>query len=254
MKITISKQEVFKEVEKRTSLEGYVLSDRYDNILADENRGELLNSYWIESCTAIVQLMKRYLSGQTVSHSLNTYNSNETFEINVTMPDRYDSNLDGSVTTDIKMLMACNIATGWLKVVSPESATKYQEEGKGYSDDLISKLLFRIEPTSNFTSAAADAKQIFETEQKPSSAKADEYVIGKSETDLSSAKEDDDRIYLSEESLSSAKGDEEVISKTESDLSSAKGDEEVVHLVEEALKPAKLDEVVLEQKWGKCNP
>jgi len=160
MDIVISKKEIFNEVEKRSSLEGYVLPDRYDNVWANTDRGELLDSYWIEGYTAVVQLLKRYLSNQTVQHSLITYNGDETVTISVDMPERYDSNLDGSVTTDAKMLIACKILQRWLSVTAPEAANKYGEESVSYSVDLVVKVSYRKEPTSQLSSAVADSVAI----------------------------------------------------------------------------------------------
>lgn len=146
MELKISKSEIFSEVEKRTSLEGFINSEQFDKAWANESRGELLDSYWVGGYTAIVQLLKRYLSSGSVSYSLNTFNKDEVLTISVEFPKRYDSKLDGSVLTDIKMILACNILSGWLAVVMPEVAPKYEEEAKGYSEDLRVKLLYRKAP------------------------------------------------------------------------------------------------------------
>ena len=156
MNISVSKKEIFNEVEKRTSLEGAVLPDKYDLLYASERKGDLLNSYWIEGCTAAVQLFKRYLKGETVSHSLTEYDVDEVLSIEAEMPARFNTLLEGSVETDIKMMIACGVMAGWIKVVSPESAEKYEEEGNEYAESVRVKLLYRSEPHSNSVEAAKD--------------------------------------------------------------------------------------------------
>lgn len=176
MVLTISKQEIFNEVEKRSSLEGYVIPERYDNVWANESRGALLDSFWVEGCTAVVQLLKRYLTGQTITHDLTTYNKDEVFTINATMPERYSSLLDGNITTDVKMLIACNILHEWLEVTSPDAAAKYDEEAKGYSEDLRVKLLYRIEPTNKVIASKSDGEKIT-AEEHALASKSDVVVL-----------------------------------------------------------------------------
>lgn len=156
MTIIIDKSEIYSEVEKRSSLEGFISSEQFDKAWANESRGELLDSYWVEGYTAIIQLLKRYLSSESVSYTLNSFNKDETLTISVEMPKRYDSKLDGSVLTDIKMMLACNILSGWLSVVMPEASPKYEEEAKGYSEDLRVKLLYRKAPEREMVSAKED--------------------------------------------------------------------------------------------------
>lgn len=166
MTINISKQEVFNEVEKRSSIEGYSIPERYDNIWADKSRGEILDSYWIEGYTAVVQLLKRYLSQETVTYNLLSYDNDEKLSIEAVMPDRYNSLLDGSIETAVKMMIACNVLHGWLEVVNPESAAKYQEESEGYSEDIRVKLLYRKSPEKSFSQGGEDETQ-FQKEENP---------------------------------------------------------------------------------------
>lgn len=192
MDIIILKQEIFNEVEKRSSLEGYAIPDRYDQVWANNSRGELLDSYWIEGYTAVIQLLKKYLSSDSVAYTLNAFNENEKLTISVEMPSRYDDKLDGSISTDIKMLIACNIITGWLKVVLPEAASKYEEESKGYSEDLRVKLLYRKSPEDTLNSPKSDSDNISSgSESELSEAKSDSVAIVESQEVLRKANEDD---------------------------------------------------------------
>lgn len=146
MTIVISKQEIFNEVEKRSSLEGVMLPELFENVWASKDDGQFLDSFWIEGYTAVIQLLKRYLKSESVSYTIDSYEDNEVLNISVEMPERYNTLLDGSVSTDVKMLIACNVLHGWLEIKAPQAAAKYQEEAKGYSEDLRVKLLYRVEP------------------------------------------------------------------------------------------------------------
>lgn len=146
MTINISKQEVFNEVEKRSSIEGYSIPERFDNIWADQSRGEILDSYWIEGCEAVIQLIKRYLRSETVTHNLSQYKKDEVLSVELSLPERHSCSLEGSIVTCMKMLIACNVLYGWLEVVKPELASKYVEEANGFSNDLKSKILYRVAP------------------------------------------------------------------------------------------------------------
>ena len=192
MDIIILKQEIFNEVEKRSSLEGYAIPDRYDQAWANNSRGELLDSYWIEGYTAVVQLLKKHLSSDSVAYTLNSFNEGEKLTISVEMPSRYDDKLNGSISTDVKMLIACNIITGWLKVVLPEAASKYEEESKGYSEDLRVKLLYRKSPEDTLNNPKLDSEDILSgSESELSEAKSDSVAIVESQEALRKANEDD---------------------------------------------------------------
>lgn len=220
MVIRISKSEIFNEVEKRSSFEGAMIPERYDSMWANPSRGEILDSYWVEGYTAAVQLLKRYLSGDTIDYDLSQFNRDEVVTITATMPSRYNSLLDGSVATDVKMLIACNILHSWFEVSNPEVAAKYEEESKGYSEDLRVKILYRVDPETELVSASADSQNISEGVEK-----------------LAGAKVDDDKISENEDSLSLAQEDEVEICNHDF-----------------GMKYPVDDDVVLEQKWNrKCD-
>ena len=184
MVISVSKKELFDEVEKRSSLEGAAMPERFEGVWASEEEGKFLDSYWVEGCTAVIQLMKRYLSGQTVTHNLSSYDKDEVLSINATMPERYNSLLDGNVATDVKMLIACNILSGWLGVKAPEAAAKYDEEAKGYTEDLRVKLLYRNEPTNKVVVADNDSSALGMKGEALAAADADSVKVADAEMAL----------------------------------------------------------------------
>ena len=138
MVIEISKDEVLNEVEKRSSLEGYAMPDRYDMVWASESKAELLESSWIEGCGAILQLVKDFVACNE---------SGDRFRATLIMPTRFNRCLEGSIVTSLKMAIVCNMLSRWLSVTAPELAPKYDEEAKSYLEDARIKLYTRVAPT-----------------------------------------------------------------------------------------------------------
>ena len=106
-------------------MESSVIPERYDGVWISPDRGALLDSYWVEGCEAVVQLLKKYITSSTVVHSLNTYDSDKKFTVNATIPSRFNTLLEGSISTNIKMLIACNVLSRWLEVSVPGASVKY---------------------------------------------------------------------------------------------------------------------------------
>lgn len=177
MEIRINKTEVFNEVEKRSSIEGYAIPENYDKVWANKEKGAILDSFWVEGCTAVVQLLKKYLKSATAVHSSETYDESEIFNLSVEMPGRYNDNLDGNILTDIKMLIASNILHGWFNICAPELSAKYLEESNGYSEDLRVKLLYRKSPEDDSVTAKEDMEDMKCESEALSQHKTDEKTI-----------------------------------------------------------------------------
>ena len=177
MNISISKQEIFNEVEKLSSYEGSVIPDRFDNLWANEEKGEVLNSFWIEGYTAVVQLLKRYLKNATVGYTISSYDKDEVVSINAEMPSRYNSLLDGSVTTDAKMIVACTILYRWLDLNHVDTSAKYNNEVSFYSESLKGSILFRKDPNNATVTAKNDNMIIQGEDEYIPTAKKDEVPL-----------------------------------------------------------------------------
>lgn len=194
MDLSISKKEIFREVEKRTSMEGFVLPENYDVVWANDSRGVLLDSFWADGCSEVIQLMKRYISNDTVEHSFTQYDSDEVLTINADMPARYNALMDGNVATDAKMIVACKILIGWLKVNMPEAVAKYESELGIYLEDIKSKINFRISPDNVVTSAKSDSESIDNEGSDLIPAKSDSVQICNCAYGLDYPREDNERL------------------------------------------------------------
>ena len=143
MNITVSKQEILTEVERRISLESSILPEKYDLLWLSANKKELVDGFWIEGCESVVTLFHKYIVGRTTEHKLDTYNTEDKFSISMTMPLRYNANFDPSINTDVKMMIACIIVYRWFSSILPDISEKYKVEASGYVGNIIKKLNFR---------------------------------------------------------------------------------------------------------------
>lgn len=264
MNITVSKSDILQEVEKRTSLEGVVIPERFEDVWASKEDGELLDSFWVEGCSVVVQLFKRYvasINGGTIS---STYNGSESFTLNATMPTRYPAALDNSVASDVKMIIACNMVLGWLNVKLPTAAAKYKEEGEGYAEGLKSKLLYRTSPTQTLNTATAESKQFSDTETKLATKEADSenFASGKyfaesgaDEEELSSGKyfaekSKDDQTISEGSYYSESVGDVEAIASGEY---FAEKDVTELYVINEDYYTTKEEDNYNFKQYEKCN-
>ena len=193
MDITISKSEIFREVEKRTSLEALGQTGNFESVWASAEEGKFLDTYWIEGCMAAVQVFKRYLAKSTVTHTLTGYHADETFSITVEMPERFNNLLEGSIVTDVKMMIASNVMYGWMSVKLPELAKKYEDESASYAEDLKQKILYRNEPVSKMQLKDEDDSLIEKDDSMLAVKDADDTVIEKDDSMLA-VKDADDTV------------------------------------------------------------
>ena len=193
MDITVSKSEIFKEVEKRTSLEALGQEGKFESVWASSEEGKFLDTYWIEGCMAAVQVFKRYLAKSTVTHTLTGYYADETFSITVEMPERFNNLLEGSIVTDVKMMIASNVMYGWMSVKLPELAKKYEDESASYAEDLKQKILYRNEPVSKMQLKDEDDSLIEKDDSMLAVKDADDIVIEKDDSMLA-VKDADDTV------------------------------------------------------------
>lgn len=149
MKLEILKSEVFKEVEKRSSLEAAGQPEAFEQLWASKYEGGFLDTYWIEACSMAVQLLKRYLRNQTKVRQLDIHVENEQLCIVADMPDRFDRLLEGSIEMDLKLLIAAHVLSGWFGVKAPDRAEKYAAEVSSHAELLKAKLLYRMPPLRN---------------------------------------------------------------------------------------------------------
>lgn len=177
MNITVSKQEILTEVERRISLESSILPEKYDLLWLSANKKELVDGFWIEGCESIVTLFRKYIVERTTDHTLDTYNSGDIFSFSVMMPWRYNSNFDSSINNEVKMMLACNIIYRWFSAILPDVSEKYKIEANGYIENITKKINLRTPNDSSMFTPEIDDVKINKSQDYSYSAKTDDIEI-----------------------------------------------------------------------------
>ena len=153
MNIIINKSEVYQEVQKMSAIAGSMLSGnespKFDDVLITDKDGEALDTFWRDGVGSAIQLFIRYVSNDTTDYDLTQYDDTEELLISADMPDAFNDQLTGSITTSTKMMLACNIMSGWMAIKYPNAVQKYKDDALGYAADIKKKLLFRSSPAQN---------------------------------------------------------------------------------------------------------
>ena len=146
MELTVLKSEIYREVEKRSSLEAAGMPEAFEQLWASKYEGGFLDTYWAEACSTAVQLLKRYLRNPTEGRTLDIRLENEQLRVVADMPARFDRRLEGSIGTDLKLMIAARVLSGWMDVKTPDRAEKYAREAAALAESLKAKLLYRVPP------------------------------------------------------------------------------------------------------------
>lgn len=147
MKITVKKSEVYREVEKRSALAAASAKEAdFEGVWATEHEGMLLDTYWVEGCSALVQTLARLVCCGTAEHNLDAWNAGEVLSLDLDVSGRFNGALAGSLTDSVKMALACNVLAGWMSAKKPESAETFRKEAEGYVNDIRVKIFYRIPP------------------------------------------------------------------------------------------------------------
>lgn len=177
MNITVSKQEILTEVERRISLESSIQPEKYDLLWLSANKKELVDGFWIEGCESIVTLFRKYIVERTTDHTLDTYNSGDIFSFSVMMPWRYNSNFDSSINNEVKMMLACNIIYRWFSAILPDVSEKYKIEANGYIENITKKINLRTPNDSSMFIPEIDDVEINKSEEYSYATKTDDVEI-----------------------------------------------------------------------------
>lgn len=149
MKFEIRKLEVYKEVEKLTSLIGASTSagdgeSAYNAVTANEYDSPVLNTFWIEATGNIINMLMRYLDGKTLSHSLYKDEIGEVFGISLKLPKRFDMNLTGSIENGLKLMLADLVTAGWMGLKLPDRKAEFVDKANEIALDVKMKILNKI--------------------------------------------------------------------------------------------------------------
>lgn len=161
MEIKIRKPEIYKEVEKYTSIIGASTpagdgESAYVALSANEYDSPVLNTFWIEATAEIVTLFMRYLKEETLEHCLYEDEAGGVFCIDLQLPQRFDGHLSGSITNGIKLVLANLITAGWMGLKLPERKKEFEDKAREIALDVKMKILNRVSPERKWQAKNSD--------------------------------------------------------------------------------------------------
>ena len=151
MEISIRKLEIYKEVEKQTSIIGASLKSEdgkslLEQIWANEYDSAVLDTFWREGVSTLYSSFVRFLGSSSVKYDLMASDDGEVLKIQADMPENFEDNLAGDIQNVCKDFLAISIVGGWLGYKIPDKAVSYNEKSVGYITELRNKLFYRKAP------------------------------------------------------------------------------------------------------------
>lgn len=151
MDITIRKADIYKEVEKITSITGSSInmedgSTLYDKVWANEYDQDILDTFWRNAVNTVISLFIRYLDKDTVKHNIIETDRGEILSLKVKMPERFDRRLEGGICDLVSDLLATIVLSGWFELKLPEKVKTYNDKVIALSSEIRGELLYRVSP------------------------------------------------------------------------------------------------------------
>ncbi len=142
--ITINKDDVFEEVAKTTAYIGAKKIEgagaAYDRIFTTDSDKGMIGRFWNESTDVVTNLLQRFI----VSVS-----SNGVYSVTLSMSSRYDTNLNGSVSSAMFSFFVNNIVAKWCEITDKDNVKDYADNAATLLLDIKEKICHKKKPTRN---------------------------------------------------------------------------------------------------------
>lgn len=158
LNIETSKTAVIAEVNKTCAYTGArtITQDGknlYNNISTDKYTAEMLERFWYEACALIVQAGKDFVKA--------TSNADDIFDITFTLPDKYNTALDGSIKQLVFSYIVWYILANWLEVCGmSELAQSYMTTAQLFLKQLDNLLYSRTTARASIAEGAEGSNQL----------------------------------------------------------------------------------------------
>ena len=141
--VSLCKKEVLRDVWLTTSYAGAKAEnptncELFDRVTTVEEDADLLNKFWIESCSRMSDLLKDFT--RSVSFD------DESLQMLIAVSTGFDMSLSDSIVHDIRKGMVAQISAAWFQITLPERAADRETEWQKTADSLRSKLYHRRAP------------------------------------------------------------------------------------------------------------
>lgn len=150
--LSVVKMKVYDEVAKVTSYEGANAAEdgsAYERMFTTDQDMILLESYWLDACSAVNDQIKTYVSSveeQEISHCVELVKN---YSATLSMPEGYDDSMSGSINNSLFSYFVNYIVSRWFGVTEKDGASQYATQAAGAIDDIVRKLNHRKRPVKH---------------------------------------------------------------------------------------------------------
>lgn len=139
--ITISKEAVLNDVGRLTNYSGdRFVGDEgaFDRISTTGSDADMLGQFWQSACDGVTEAMKRFIKSLTTTTD---------YVVVLEVSSSYDTNLTGSITTNVQNCITNHIVSQWYKLTNKADSETYLREAVSQLNEAMSKLFFKKKPT-----------------------------------------------------------------------------------------------------------
>lgn len=143
--LKVTKSAVMNEVAKQTSYIGMKIttadgSNAYDQVFTTNDDYAMLERYWREAVDAVTGNLRKFIKTVSAMPAAQSEVETEVFQVDLSMPDRYDDNQTGTVNTALFSYFTHLITSKWLAVAYRDDAEYYEK----LATEKMREILFKI--------------------------------------------------------------------------------------------------------------
>lgn len=146
VKVIVKKNDVLEEVGRTTAYIGSKKAENkkeeYERISTTESDNGMLERFWMESCDAIVNLLRGFI----VSVSSFTGKGGD-FDLTLSMNDRFDTNLVSSINSSAFSFFVNSIIAKWSEITNKQESNEYSSNATAMLQDIKTKVFSKVKPT-----------------------------------------------------------------------------------------------------------
>lgn len=140
--LTVSRDDVYSEVEKTTEYTGAKMmhadDGAHDRLSVTEADRELLSRFFDEAAGVATDECKRFVDEVTLDEA--------GYEARLSMSDSFDEHLSDSIRTSLRNFFVAAVIAKWCKIVGSDAGSAYSADATAAMLDVRSKIFNRKRP------------------------------------------------------------------------------------------------------------
>lgn len=142
--LTITKSDIYEEVEKTTAYIGAKnkLEDgksAFDQVFVTDADLTMIDRFFNESLDSLINVLKRFISGVSVADVTITWQ--------LEVPSRFDDNLLESIKSSANSFLVNSIIGKWCEITANDKVKEYADNAAALLLDIKDKAFFKKKPT-----------------------------------------------------------------------------------------------------------